>query len=579
MVGPTPGIGNWNLIGQTLSNRYLVESELGAGGMATVYAAIDQTLGRKVVIKIPHAELLRQPGFRERFIEEVRSLIALVHPHILPIQDYGEFEGVPFAVVAYFSGGDLRAKIKEEGGRLKLEDLDQWVPQIAGALDFMHSKSVVHRDIKPDNILFDEQGNVLLSDFGIATVMQNLDTDETQIAQLTQVGSFVGTTAYAPPEAVRRELSSGYDQYSLGVTIYVGLSGEMPFRASTPEETLVLKASQEPRAITEVLPNLSAEVARVIMKSIAKNPEDRFASCSEFARALSRAIAPATPQKTNYKTAAILAVLAALVVGAGVYLLKPEKEVEVQVPVVILPPEPAGTLFEAGSTPEEISAAMSLCEQYSTACDIRDYESEILREVRIADIEADATEVTNEQFLAFIAETNYVTEAELAGFSYKDGFLKRPGWSWINIDGRGAKPILDHPVVHVSQTDAEKYCEWAGGRLPSEVEWEFIARGTDRRSFPWGTEWDPDRVNWKQSGRGGLAPVGSFAAGATPDGLQDLAGNVMEWTSSRTNAGKAVLKGGAWNTEIPSHIRSAIRFDEAPDFTSDDAGFRCVREL
>lgn len=574
MVGPTPGIGNWNLIGQTLSNRYLVESELGAGGMATVYSAIDQTLGRKVVIKIPHAELLRQHGFRERFIEEVRSLIALVHPHILPIQDYGEFEGVPFAVVAYFSGGDLRAKIDEMGGRLEVQGLDQWVPQIASALDFMHSKSVVHRDIKPDNILFDEQGNVLLSDFGIATVMQRLNPDETQINQLTQVGSFVGTTAYAPPEAVRRELSGAYDQYSLGVTIYVGLTGDMPFRASTPEETLVMKSTQDPRPITEVAPDISPEVARVIMKSIAQKPEDRFASCTEFARALTRAVAPASKPKTNYGLIGGIAALAIAGIAAA-FLMRPESEVE----TVVVPMELPGTAFEAGSTPEEISEAISLCQQFSQSCDSRDYESEILREVRIVDLDPDITEVTNERFLEFVKTTEYITEAEASGTSHHDGFVQKRGWTWFNVDGQGAQPELSHPVVHVSQKDAAAYCEWAGGRLPTEVEWEFIARGADRRIFPWGNEWDPANSNWKDGSKRGLMAVGSHASGATPDGLQDLAGNVWEWTSSRTNAGKAVLKGGAWNTDNPSYIRSAMRLDEAPSFSSDDSGFRCVREL
>ncbi|MFP8870350.1 MAG: formylglycine-generating enzyme family protein, partial [Myxococcota bacterium] len=168
---------------------------------------------------------------------------------------------------------------------------------------------------------------------------------------------------------------------------------------------------------------------------------------------------------------------------------------------------------------------------------------------------------------------------ELAGFSYKDGFLKRAGWSWTSVDGEGARPELDLPVVHVSQKDAHTYCEWTGARLPTEVEWEFMARGIDRRTFPWGNDWEPGLANSKLGGLGGTAPVGSFANGATPEGLHDLAGNVMEWTSSRTNAGKAVLKGGGWNTENPAHVRSAIRFDEAPDFSSDDAGFRCVRDL
>jgi serine/threonine protein kinase len=561
-----------NLIGQTLNNRYLVESELGAGGMATVYFAMDQTLDRKVVIKIPHAELLRQPEFRERFIEEVRSLIALVHPHILPIQDYGEFEGVPFAVVAYVSGGDLRLKINRGGGRLKVAELSHWVPHIASALDFMHSKGMVHRDVKPGNILFDEPGNVLLSDFGIATVIQRLDPDKTVIDQLTQAGSLIGTSDYAPPEAIRRELSGAYDQYSLGVTIYFGLSGRMPFRAATSEENFVLKASQEPVPIETVASNIPAAASQVIMKSISRRPEDRFASCSDFARALTRAVEPRVGTKTIY-TMVNVAVMAMLLVAAGVFLLRgPE-------PAPPPDPQPPGTVFEAGSTPEEISAAMTLCGQYSKSCDIRDYESEILREVRVADIEADRTEVTNAEFRKFVEATDYRTQAEISKISHHDGVVPNRDWSWLNVDGSGMPNAPNYPVIHVSQKDAMAYCEWAGKRLPTEVEWEFIARGVERRIFPWGNEWDTVRARWKDGSKRPLQPVGSLPNGATPEGLQDLAGNVWEWTASHTNAGKSVLKGGAWNTDNPSHLRSAIRLDEVPDFSSDDTGFRCVRDL
>ncbi len=573
MSGPTPGLGSWNLIGETLSGRYRVESELGAGGMATVYAAMDQTLGRKVVIKIPHAELLQQSGFRERFIEEVRALIKLVHPHILPIQDYGEFQGVPFAVVAYFSGGDLRAKIDAAGGRLDVRDIVGWLPQIASALDFMHSKDIVHRDIKPDNILFDEQGNVLLSDFGIATVMQQIDTEETLVPQLTRVGAFVGTTAYAPPEAIRRELSGAYDQYSLGVTLYYALSGEMPFRASTPEETLVLKSSREARPIKEIAPDIPEAVASVVMRSIALDPDMRFPSCSALADALIGAgseVAPQTPPVAIY--GGIAAAVLAIVLG-GVLLLRDEP-VEVKVVQAELP----GTRFEAGSTPEEITAAMALCEQFAAECDIRDFESEILREVRIADLDPDRTEVTNADFLKFVEATDHVTSAESSGTSQAEGFIERHGLTWWNVDGNGGTPAVDHPVTHVSLADAEAYCAWVNARLPTEVEWEFIARGVDRRIYPWGDVWDGARLNWNGADARGLKAVGESVSGETPEGLQDLAGNVWEWTSSRTNAGKAVLKGGSWTTENPAHLRAAQRLDQVPEFTSDDIGFRCVRE-
>jgi len=574
LAGPTPGIEHSDLIGQTLAGRYIVDSKLGAGGMATVYAAMDQTLGRKIVIKIPHAELLQQPGFRERFIEEVRSLIALEHPHICSIQDYGEVEGVPFAVVAFLSGGDLRAKIDQAGGRLKLEDVCRWLPQIASALDFMHQKGMVHRDIKPDNILFDEQGNVLLSDFGIATVMHKLDPDETQVGQLTKVGSFVGTTAYAPPEAIRRELSGAYDQYSLGVTLYLGLSGEMPILASTPEETLVLKSSQEARPISQIVSDLPEDVAQVIMRSIALDPKRRFASCNEFATALTQAAQPSQPTGSSTRAVAYVGIVVALLAVVAFWMIRTGPDPKVEVVQV----DPPGTRFDAGSSPEEISAAMVLCQQYSDSCDFRDFESEILREVRVVDLEADATEVTNANFLEFVEASDHVTTAERGGSSYHEGFIPKRGWSWRDVDGSGTTAKPDHPVVHVSQADATAYCDWVGGRLPSEVEWEFIARGVDRRVFPWGDDWDPERTRWKGAAGSGVQAAGGLPGGATPEGLQDLAGNVWEWTSSRTNAGKAVLKGGAWTTDNPAYLRAAMRLDEAPDFTSDDAGFRCVRE-
>lgn len=574
MSGPTPGVGDWNLIGETLSGRYTVESELGAGGMATVYAALDQTLGHRVVVKIPHAHLLHQPGFRERFIKEVRALIDLPHPHILPILDYGEIDDVPFAVVRYFSGGDLRAKIDDAGGRLTLDEVREWLPQIARALDFMHSKLVVHRDIKPDNILFDEQGNVLLSDFGIATAMEDPESDETLVPQLTRVGAFVGTTNYAPPEAVRRELSGAYDQYSLGVTIYYALAGEMPFQANTPEELLVLKSSREARPISELAPDLPAPVASAIMRSIAMEPEKRFPSCTAFADALLAGDRAAGGEASPLlKWGGIAAAIVALGLGAALVMRDGPAE------VVVVKEEPPGTRFEAGSTPEEITAAMALCEKHMGECDIRDFESEILREVRVPDLLPDRTEVTNADFLKFVEATDYVTTAESSGFTYHEGFIPKREWTWWNPDGSGETPALDHPVIHVSQADAKAYCEWAGGRLPSEVEWEFIARGVDRRIYPWGDEWDPARLHWKsETGRRAVEPVGQHGGGETPDGLQDLAGNAWEWTSSRTNAGKAVLKGGAWSTNNPAYLRAAMRLDEAPDFTSDDVGFRCVRE-
>ncbi|MDJ0789942.1 MAG: serine/threonine-protein kinase, partial [Myxococcota bacterium] len=274
-------------IGTTLEGRYEVQQELGAGGMGSVYLARDVRLDRRVVVKIPHRDLLQDEQFRTRFLSEVRGMSRLEHAHVIKIHDAGEHDSVPFAVVQFVGGGDLRARVPR-GEKQSAEEALQWARPVAAALDFIHQKNFVHRDVKPGNILFDSNGFPYLSDFGIATVMRT--AEDTQDGQLTQVGTFVGSPVYSPPEALARELSPQYDQYSLAVVLYEVLSGAFPYDARSATQVMGAKIRDDPRPLLEIAPEVPPAVADVVMKGLARDPAARFGTCVELVEAFEVAL-------------------------------------------------------------------------------------------------------------------------------------------------------------------------------------------------------------------------------------------------------------------------------------------------
>ncbi|MBW1688787.1 MAG: SUMF1/EgtB/PvdO family nonheme iron enzyme [Deltaproteobacteria bacterium] len=243
------------------------------------------------------------------------------------------------------------------------------------------------------------------------------------------------------------------------------------------------------------------------------------------------------------------------------------------------------SVIHLGSSPEEIQLAMLLCAYSGRPCHLEDFNNESYREIKLAPFAIDPHEVTNGQFQEFVKETGYLTTAEREGYSWihtPEGSRKVEGYSWSAPQGPGSNILsqLDRPVVHVSASDSEAYCNWNDGRrLPTEDEWEFSARGPERRIFPWGDEWDPTRLSW-QSTAMQAAPVGSFSAGATPDAadqpIYDMAGNVWEWTSTLQGA-ERVLKGGSFSESNPAYFRSAAQLTVAPHESHGDFGFRCVK--
>ena len=273
-----------NLIGKTLSNRYEILRPLGEGGMGKVYLAKDKRFGEMVVVKIPTMEAGNK-DLKDRFMLEIKSSRKLQHAHIVPISDWGEIESIPFMVLRHLGGGSLRDRITDAQGYYKpmpLEGLSQWLPQIASALDFIHTKNWVHRDLKPDNILFDEAGNPYLADFGIAKALEGAP-----MGVKTTMGAFIGTPQYMAPEMhLGKEVGPRSDQFGLAVLVYETLAGKIPFAGATSTAIFVEIMQGKARPIHELVPWIPLEKSKAIMKGITKEPRDRYGSCVEFANAI-----------------------------------------------------------------------------------------------------------------------------------------------------------------------------------------------------------------------------------------------------------------------------------------------------
>jgi len=266
----------------TKIGRYNIKSELGRGGMATVYHAYDPRFERDVAIKVlPHA-FLHDPQFRTRFEREAKMIALLEHPAIVPVYDFGEQDGQPYIVMRYMAGGSLADRLKQ--GPVPLDETSRIITRLAPALDAAHARGIIHRDLKPGNILFDQYGNAFLSDFGIARLAQQ------QGATITGT-AILGTPAYMSPEQVQgeKQIDARSDLYAMGVLIYQMLTGKQPYRADTPAKVMMMHILEPAPNILEDKADLPEACAPVIAKAMAKDPDDRFTTTAELAQALEAA--------------------------------------------------------------------------------------------------------------------------------------------------------------------------------------------------------------------------------------------------------------------------------------------------
>ncbi len=255
--------------------RYLVKSELGRGGMATVFHAYDPSFERDVAIKVLPPAFLHDAQLRTRFEREAKMIALLEHPAIVPVYDFGDDNGQPYIVMRYMAGGSLADRLKS--GAIGLEETARIISRLAPALDAAHARGIIHRDIKPGNVLFDQYGNAFLSDFGIAR--------QGQTSSVTITGeNIIGTPAYMSPEQVQgdRAMDGRSDIYAMGVLVFQMLTGQAPYQADTPAKVMLMHILEPVPNLLDKKHNLPPGSQEIIAHAMAKDPNERYATTTEL---------------------------------------------------------------------------------------------------------------------------------------------------------------------------------------------------------------------------------------------------------------------------------------------------------
>ena len=529
--------------------RYIIIRPLGSGGMADVYLAHDPRLDREVAVKIPHAGELSAETLA-RLVNEAQLVAQLEDPTIVPLYEYGEQDGRPYLVMRYMPGGSLAGRLADR--RYDPADALPIIERVAAALDYAHSRGVIHRDVKPGNILFDDTGAAFLSDFGIARFVD--PTGDLTARRLTATGLVHGTAAYLSPEQAQgiRQPDGRSDVYSLGAVLFEMLTGDVPYHAKSSIQQAVQHVVAPVPSIVERRPDLPVALQAVIERALAKQPDARYPTAAALATDLRRvvsgqepsivvlsppepvvgapvvidAIPPAAPSPQKRRVAPAwawggLLAAAGLALAAGIVLGNRGERTHPTPTAVsttaetaaggIAAPRPTLTSpATAAPVPTEAPATEAPTEAPATETPLSPPGNFPLTEQVLIPAgpflmgsdagESDAAPARIVTLDVFWIDKTEVTNAQYAAFLNEQGNQVEGGVAWVDFsdeqvllttDGLVFRPrdgFADHPVVEVSWYGARAYCLRVGRRLPTEAEWEKAARGEDSRTYPWGED-------------------------------------------------------------------------------------------
>jgi serine/threonine-protein kinase len=590
--------------GDVFLGKYEIIRLIGSGGMGQVYLARHRGLDSFVAIKMMHVEHIKDKSAIERFTREARACAQVEHQNAVRVFDCGEQDGNCYLVMEYLKGESLRDRLNDRE-TFPVAEAARFAISVCDVLGAMHAKRIIHRDLKPDNIMFRQQGNaeiVKVLDFGIAKLAETSEVGES----VTHAGTIVGTPLYMSPEQCQgREIDGRSDIYALGVILYEMLSGGVPFCTENVYTLMYLHVNQVPEPLHTAAPDVPEAVSDVVMRMLAKAPEDRYQTPYECASALADAAgipdilspepagAPVLPDKTIARAAfaggatarpaprlhgLIYGAAAVVAIGLGAYAVW----VMTQAPTPpAAPAPPSGVPMPAddfvlipGGT-ATIGRDPGYCSGRAN-CVVEDDEMPA-HTVDIKPYYLSKYEVTRKEYQEFVVATGHTPPDGWRGSSYPAG-------------------TEDEPVTGVTWNDAVAYCEWRSNRervtfrLPTEEEWEYAARGDDGRLFPWGDEWNKMNATFGMLEKDGSPTPVHDPPNNTRDrsffGVFGMAGNVTEWTGSqfatypnsryvpkKGDAGSVVKRGGSFNVE-PVGLRTTLRMWSPVGYKSNDLGFR-----
>ena len=596
------------------AGKYKLRAQLGEGAHGLVYRARHVDLGRDVALKLLKPGVAREEArAQKRFLREVHLATSFVHRYAVTLRDFGNEDGVLYYTMDLVEGITLQEALKKEpifetrrALTLALQTLE--------ALAEAHRAGVIHRDLKPGNLMLThgpEGEEVRILDFGLAKAIRGQGEDEEVVEELTMVGARVGTLAYMSPEqAMGRELDARSDLYAVGVLLYMMLSGERPCfprrDVADPLQAFLFNlTTRKPKSLAECN-GTPWGISEAVARALAKKPSDRYDDAKAFQVALQKAIkhlsrAASGTGKTLGKgsksggrtsetrralrsgNSSRLKIIGGRSSSRGKRLTLPKGLTQgpVQGEVVngvdgsILVYVPPGS-YRRGSDRAAPRAS-------------RDFH--LPGERRGLGREKPPHPVTLSQGI-FVGKTA-VTWRQYRRFCIETGIKPPRTVDFRNLAGFD---ITDaHPAVNVDHESARAYCEWAGGRLPTEAEWEFAARGENRGLSPWGDEpIDPRLGNWSRHplyGGRGTSPAGSFPRGQSVFGCLDMVGNVWEWTTdrygeypdeaqtdptgprSRKGRSERVVRGGSWRCPV-EFCTATSRLPVSPKQRLNWIGFR-----